>query len=144
MWCSVQERHVGEQGRHGAETRARERAGDLLRADVVHEIGPEHRERRQERHAHGGGTEAQAEGEVAPLLELDAARLHVRRARPAELISGTVRVICARMNYWPDARDAEETLQRVKQSTAALHDTAALMTRLRADPADVAKATLAG
>jgi epoxyqueuosine reductase len=33
-----------------------------------------------------------------------------RRARPAELVPGTVRVICARMNYWPQARDAETTL----------------------------------
>jgi len=35
----------------------------------------------------------------------------VQRARPAELVPGTVRVICARMNYWPEARDAEETLK---------------------------------
>jgi epoxyqueuosine reductase len=34
-----------------------------------------------------------------------------RRTRPAELIPGTVRVLSARMNYWPaDTRDADETL----------------------------------
>ncbi|HET9863796.1 MAG TPA: tRNA epoxyqueuosine(34) reductase QueG [Steroidobacteraceae bacterium] len=34
-----------------------------------------------------------------------------RRTRPAELIPGTVRVLSARMNYWPgDARDAQATL----------------------------------
>jgi epoxyqueuosine reductase len=38
-----------------------------------------------------------------------------RRTRPGELIPGTVRVLSARMNYWPkegpaDARDAVETL----------------------------------
>jgi epoxyqueuosine reductase len=35
-----------------------------------------------------------------------------RRTRPEELIPGTVRVLSARMNYWPPAsRDAFETLQ---------------------------------
>jgi epoxyqueuosine reductase len=35
-----------------------------------------------------------------------------RRTRPAELVPGTVRVLSARMNYWPgDARAAEEALQ---------------------------------
>ena len=34
-----------------------------------------------------------------------------RRSRPAELIPGTLRVISARMDYWPEeARDAEEAL----------------------------------
>ncbi|HZP94668.1 MAG TPA: tRNA epoxyqueuosine(34) reductase QueG [Burkholderiales bacterium] len=34
-----------------------------------------------------------------------------KRARPAELVPGTVRVICARMNYLPpEARDAEDVL----------------------------------
>ncbi|HEU4590664.1 MAG TPA: tRNA epoxyqueuosine(34) reductase QueG [Steroidobacteraceae bacterium] len=34
-----------------------------------------------------------------------------RRSRPAELIPGTVRVLSARMNYWPaDTRDAHQTL----------------------------------
>ena len=34
-----------------------------------------------------------------------------KRTRPAELVPGTVRVISARMNYWPDAaRDAREAL----------------------------------
>ncbi len=32
------------------------------------------------------------------------ARHGLKRARPAELVPGTVSVICARMNYWPDAR----------------------------------------
>jgi epoxyqueuosine reductase len=35
-----------------------------------------------------------------------------RRSRPGELVPGTVRVLSARMNYWPpDARDASEALQ---------------------------------
>src|SRR5580658_11209237 len=34
-----------------------------------------------------------------------------RRSRPAELLPGTLRIISARMNYWPaDARRAEELL----------------------------------
>jgi epoxyqueuosine reductase len=34
-----------------------------------------------------------------------------RRARPAELVPGTVRVITARLDYWPaQAHDARETL----------------------------------
>ncbi len=33
-----------------------------------------------------------------------------RRARPAELVPGTLRVISARMDYWPDAADAESVL----------------------------------
>ena len=35
------------------------------------------------------------------------ARHGVRRARPAELVPGTLRVIAARMDYWPDAADPE-------------------------------------
>jgi len=39
------------------------------------------------------------------------ARHGTRRTRPAELVPGTVRVITARLDYWPaDARDAEEVL----------------------------------
>jgi epoxyqueuosine reductase len=39
------------------------------------------------------------------------ARHGTRRTRPDELIPGTVRVLSARMNYWPgDARDADEAL----------------------------------
>jgi epoxyqueuosine reductase len=39
------------------------------------------------------------------------ARHGLRRSRPPELVPGTVRVICARMDYWPpDARDADEVL----------------------------------
>ena len=38
-----------------------------------------------------------------------------RRTRPAELVPGTVRVLSARMNYWPgDARDAQEALHDVE------------------------------
>lgn len=38
------------------------------------------------------------------------ARHGMKRARPAELHPGTLRVISARMNYWPDAADAEAAL----------------------------------
>jgi len=38
------------------------------------------------------------------------ARHGVRRARPRELVPGTVCVISARMNYWPEAADAQENL----------------------------------
>jgi len=38
------------------------------------------------------------------------ARHGMKRARPAELHPGTVRVISARMNYWPEAADAEAAL----------------------------------
>jgi len=39
------------------------------------------------------------------------ARHGVARARPGELVPGTIRVITVRMNYWPDeARDAREVL----------------------------------
>ena len=38
------------------------------------------------------------------------ARHGARRSRPAELVPGTIRVISARMDYWPAARDAEGTL----------------------------------
>lgn len=38
------------------------------------------------------------------------ARHGARRSRPAELVPGTVRVISARMDYWPTAQDAEGTL----------------------------------
>src|SRR5690606_8183316 len=39
------------------------------------------------------------------------ARHGTRRSRPGELEPGTVRVICARMDYWPDgADDAWEVL----------------------------------
>ena len=35
-----------------------------------------------------------------------------KRTRPGELVPGTLRVLSARMNYWPpDARDAHETLR---------------------------------
>src|SRR5204863_2810749 len=38
------------------------------------------------------------------------ARHGSRRARPAELVPGTLRVISARMNYWPGAaRDRKST-----------------------------------
>ncbi|WP_222948415.1 tRNA epoxyqueuosine(34) reductase QueG [Thauera sedimentorum] len=38
------------------------------------------------------------------------ARHGMKRARPAELLPGTLRVISARMNYWPEAADAAENL----------------------------------
>jgi epoxyqueuosine reductase len=38
------------------------------------------------------------------------ARHGARRARPAELVPGTLRVISARMDYWPEAADAQRTL----------------------------------
>jgi len=38
------------------------------------------------------------------------ARHGTARARPAELVPGTVRVISARMNYWPEGADATDIL----------------------------------
>lgn len=38
------------------------------------------------------------------------ARHGMKRARPAELLPGTLRVISARMNYWPQAADAADNL----------------------------------
>ena len=38
------------------------------------------------------------------------ARHGMRRARPAELVPGTIRVISVRMDYWPDSTPAEEVL----------------------------------
>jgi len=38
------------------------------------------------------------------------ARHGTRRSRPAELVPGTLRVITARMDYWPDAADADAVL----------------------------------
>ncbi len=38
------------------------------------------------------------------------ARHGLKRARPAELVPGTVRVITARMNYWPNASEAGNVL----------------------------------
>src|SRR3569833_3323497 len=44
--------------------------------------------------------------------EMDYMRRHgTLRSRPADLVSGTVRVVSVRMDYWPSgARDAEEVL----------------------------------
>ena len=44
--------------------------------------------------------------------EMDYMSKHgTRRTRPGELVPGTVRVLSARMNYWPaDARDADDVL----------------------------------
>ncbi|HEY3858770.1 MAG TPA: tRNA epoxyqueuosine(34) reductase QueG [Gammaproteobacteria bacterium] len=43
-----------------------------------------------------------------------------RRSRPDELVPGTLRVISARMDYWPaDAADAEELLTRPEQAYVA-------------------------
>lgn len=39
------------------------------------------------------------------------ARHGVKRARPAELLPGTLSVITARLGYWPDAANAEEILE---------------------------------
>jgi len=39
------------------------------------------------------------------------ARHGMKRARPAELVPGTIRVISARMNYWPGAEAAEAILE---------------------------------
>lgn len=38
------------------------------------------------------------------------ARHGMKRARPAELVPGTIRVISVRMDYWPDAEQAEAVL----------------------------------
>ena len=38
------------------------------------------------------------------------ARHGMKRARPAELVPGTLRVVSARMHYWPAAADAHENL----------------------------------
>ncbi|HJV24782.1 MAG TPA: tRNA epoxyqueuosine(34) reductase QueG [Aromatoleum sp.] len=38
------------------------------------------------------------------------ARHGMKRARPAELVPGTLRVVSARMNYWPDAAEAGKAL----------------------------------
>jgi epoxyqueuosine reductase len=38
------------------------------------------------------------------------ARHGCRRARPAELVPGTLRVISARMDYWPQAESADNVL----------------------------------
>lgn len=51
------------------------------------------------------------------------ARHGMKRARPAELVPGTLRVISARMSYWPDAAEADEALadgQRAYVSRYAL------------------------
>ena len=80
--------------------------------------------------ARARGFDALGVGDVA--LDVDAAHLEAwlgkgrhgemdymskhgtRRTRPAELIPGTVRVLSARMNYWPaDARDADAALADV-------------------------------
>ncbi|BCO33202.1 epoxyqueuosine reductase [Thiohalobacter sp. COW1] len=44
------------------------------------------------------------------------ARHGTRRSRPAELEPGTLRVISARLNYWPDAADADSVLQSPAQA----------------------------
>src|SRR5581483_12293274 len=40
------------------------------------------------------------------------ARHGVKRSRPAELVPGTVRVVCARMNYLPNAAKSERVLEK--------------------------------
>jgi epoxyqueuosine reductase len=44
-----------------------------------------------------------------------------RRSRPAELIPGTVRVLSARMNYWPGER-AEDALQEMPNGIRDAHE----------------------
>ncbi len=44
------------------------------------------------------------------------ARHGTRRARPAELVPGTARVISVRMDYWPEAADAEAVLSDPAQA----------------------------
>lgn len=44
------------------------------------------------------------------------ARHGMKRARPGELVPGTVRVISARMNYWPSAEAAEAILEDRSQA----------------------------
>ena len=45
------------------------------------------------------------------------ARHGVRRTRPGELVPGTLRVITARLDYWPEsARDAQSTLDEPSQA----------------------------
>ena len=52
------------------------------------------------------------------------ARHGVLRARPAALVPGTVRVISARLNYWPaDARDAHEVLADASSAYVARYAT---------------------
>ena len=48
------------------------------------------------------------------------ARHGSRRARPAELVPGTLRVISVRMNYWPgEARDADQVLADTRKAYVA-------------------------
>ena len=48
------------------------------------------------------------------------ARHGSRRARPAELVPRTLRVISARMNYWPgEARDADQVLSDTRPTSLA-------------------------
>ena len=63
--------------------------------------------------------------------EMDYMAAHgVRRARPGELIPGTVRVVSARMNYFPqDARDPDETLNTPEDAYVARYALAAIITR---------------
>ncbi len=53
--------------------------------------------------------------------EMDYMAAHgTRRSRPAELVPGTVRAICARMNYWPAAsRPAERVLNDARAGYVA-------------------------
>ena len=44
------------------------------------------------------------------------ARHGTKRSRPAELEPGTLRVISARLNYWPEAADADTVLQSPEQA----------------------------
>lgn len=49
--------------------------------------------------------------------EMDYMQRHgTRRSRPADLLPGTVRVISVRMDYWPEATDAESLLDKPTQA----------------------------
>ena len=73
----VQQRDVGKERGHGGQRLAGVGIGDRLHAADGDEVGAEHREGGEERHAHGRRAEAQAEGQVAPLLEGHRAGLDV-------------------------------------------------------------------
>src|SRR4051794_29629060 len=47
------------------------------------------------------------------------ARHGVKRTRPGELHRGTLRVVSARMNYWPDAEPAAAVLADAKRAYVA-------------------------
>ena len=42
-----------------------------------------------------------------------------KRSRPAELVPGTLRVLCVRMNHWPDARKPQAVLEQPRHGYVA-------------------------